>query len=164
MQPIKETHDSGNRLEFFLKLMDKVDALRMLVCILPGIVIAKVVALPSMPQASKIIGGIALAIGIGVFFGWHRFRKLGREDAQDEEVNDALPDQQTASSKQDISIPAGEHIKMLMELKQMCGGDFDEVMNLLQTESAIHPNLTLPAVIEEAYRRRSYVVRNRSGS
>lgn len=146
-------------VESFLEKMDKQHWLRLLVCLGPALILAKLGAYPGASPLWKIIGSVGLAVGFGVYVFWGKIRRqLVASLPADEEVNEELEQQYSES------VSAREQLAMLRELNALCSGDSNHVIELLETEAELHPDWPMSAVIAEAHHRRAFASRSRSGS
>lgn len=143
----------------FLTRMDTQNWFRMAVCLVPALIIAKLTSNENAPAFVGTIGGIALLIGFTVYFGWGFIRKRMRDTLEVESY-----ETEGESSMEYEIPPAGVHIKMLEELREMCNGDYAEVIRLLKTEAELYSDLTILGVIEDLHHRKSHEIKSRSGS
>lgn len=74
-------------LQNFLQLMDKHNFVRILVCLLPGIIFSKLsTQLGGLPVLS-VLGSVWIFAGVLVWLGWSRIRRFA-EDGQPAAAND----------------------------------------------------------------------------
>lgn len=147
------------RIDTFLHKMDKQHWLRLLVCLGPALILAKIGAYPSASTLWKIIGSVGLAAGFAVYVFWGKIRRqLVAPPPADDEVNEEL-------ERQDLeSVSVREQLELLRELNALCSGDSTHAIELLETEAQLHPEWSMSAVIAEAHHRRAFAARTRSGS
>lgn len=134
--------------------MDEKHWLRLLVCVLPGLIASKVGSYDAAPSLLRTFAPLLLLAGIGVYACWKRIRRgaVGGAD----ETEDEDKEMQSAVESPTLEIPVERSLTQISDLYRECGGDFNEVMKLLGTESKLHPEKALPAVIEETHHRKTF--------
>lgn len=135
-----------------LTAMDEKLWLRMLVCFMPGLVLGKLAG--QFPNAVLgIVGTMALVAGIAVFTTWKRLRRIGVEEADEAESDDADVVEVAATQAVEPR-PGTETAKLMSELLDLFSGSGAAMLDAIQTELLVSPKLSYAEAVELALRRR----------
>jgi hypothetical protein len=137
---------------------------RILVCVGPGLVVHKIAIAIEAPPATKMAATAFLGVGVLCYVGWKFIysRVVGEDRPDDGQGTSASAREQELVLSP--AIPGGVHVELVKELIVMCGDAPSVALSLIASEIAVSPDLTYPAAIELAHRRKAFEVKNRSGS
>lgn len=148
-------------LQQLINQMDNKHWLRLLVCLMPGLIMSKVASYEFAPVGLQIGASLVLLLGIAGYAFWGRIRNASADDESNS--LDEATNEEYVESPHRSNLAPGRSLDQLKELHAACAGDFEEVLQLLRSEVALHPEQSLTAVIAEAHHRRTFL-KNRSGS
>lgn len=135
----------GKNVLVLVDWMNRLSYVRMLVCILPGIVVAKIVAQLQLAQPAGLFATLFLFAGIIVHFQWARLRDkvlASREEEYPDTAIDAVNDEMTVT-------------EMKHELIALFGGNEAEANQAVMLELELDGSLTGAEALEIALRRKA---------
>jgi hypothetical protein len=128
----------------FLENMDSKTWYRMLVCFLPGLVMAKVASTVGRGGIVSIVATVLMVCGVGTFLAWPRVRQhfLTEHD-------------ELVSNEGNISLGPDNaaYLIVLRELAGVSNNDATTLIDLLAVELRLDPGIHLEAAIERAASR-----------
>ena len=137
----------------FLHMMDERLWFRMIVCMLPGLVAAKLVGFSDSGSFLSNIGTAVLIIGIALYAFWARIRGFSNvADAEVEHEDDTQTNEVFPNGRADVS--GQEQFDMLAEMRALCQEADRESDRLIALELAVNPNLSFAEATRSALERR----------
>lgn len=139
----------GNRVLTLLGWMDKRSYVRMIVCIVPGIIICKIVAQLELPQPAGLIATLFMFAGMIVHFQWARLRDRILDTQEYENpgnAREAVNEERTTA-------------EMLQELVALFHGDEAKANEAVMLELQLDDSLTGADALAIALNRKAAVTR-----
>lgn len=128
-------------------VLDKRAYVRILVCLLPGIVLSKMAEQLSLGQHAKMVSVVLLLVGAGVYVGWGFIVRKVQDAGMPEDVAEEHMHQNHLSPELPPSTMA--------DLIRLCDGNKAIAMHFLMVESEIYPQVsTAEAIALAVYRKR----------
>ncbi|MFC5550244.1 hypothetical protein [Massilia aerilata] len=139
----------------FISMMDERLWFRMIVCMLPGLVAAKLVGSADNASFTNNVATAVLVIGVLLYVFWGRIRGISKNGETDVEPEVAALDMpETAAGRAAESISAKEQLAVLSELRALCQEAESESDRLIAIEIAVSPNLSFAEAARNAVARR----------
>lgn len=139
----------------FITMMDERLWFRMIVCMLPGLVAAKLVSAADDSSFVNNVATAVLVIGVLVYVLWGRIRGISNREETDVEQQDAASDvHEHAAPHAAESLSAREQLAILSELRALCQEAERESDRLIAIEIAVNPSLSFAEATRNAAARR----------
>lgn len=139
----------------FVSMMDERLWFRMIVCMLPGLVAAKLVGASDDGSFINNVATAVLVIGVLVYVLWGRIRGISKNDEAGGDSKDAALDiSDTAVAHVSVAVSAREQLATLGELRALCQETERESDRLIAIEIAVNPNLSFAEAARNAVARR----------
>lgn len=139
----------------FLAMMDERLWFRMIVCMLPGLVAAKLFGVSGDSSFLTNIGTAVLVVGVALYAFWGRIRGLSNVDEADVELEgNAEEAREILTSDKQWSVSGKEQLDILAELRTLCQEVDRESDRLIAQEIAVNPRLSFAEATKSALARR----------
>lgn len=139
----------------FLTSMDERLWFRMIVCMLPGLVAAKLSGSSVDGSLLNNMGTAVLVIGVALYAFWGRLRGLSKGDEAYVEPDDAAEHEiASQASRVGGGMSGKEQLLVLAELRTLCQEADRESDRLIALEIAVNPNFSFADATKSALARR----------
>lgn len=142
----------------FKKLIDSMNQhywLRLVICLSPGLVLAKLFGVIDGSPRLNIVSSLVLGVGMAIYFFWEKI--LTHLDPSESAEPDIVQLPGETLPADDVMQKSGAQcFGLLKDLRTACQGDWEAAMRLIETEINLNSKLSFEEAVDVALRRYQY--------